>query len=215
MQKTSKTASIGIIAIALVVWFSVILQFTISIDLFLHQGRTVGGAIVHLLSFFTILSNILVGCCLLAMQLKPTSAFQRFFATNSVITGIALYITIVGLVYNIVLRSLWHPLGLFKLADEFLHSFNPLAFVAIWFVLVPKYKLKLSQALTWLVFPVLYLVYILARGAVYNLYPYPFLNVDNLGYQQVLINSFFMMIAFLIFDTIFFLLNNRLADKRQ
>ncbi|WP_184548682.1 Pr6Pr family membrane protein [Mucilaginibacter sp. FT3.2] len=215
MQKPGKTGTICAIVLALIVWFSIILQFIISTNAYLQEGRTFGGAIVQIISFFTILSNILVGCCLLAIVLKPASAFQKFFAANSVVTATALYITIVGLVYNTVLRSLWVPPGLFALTNELTHLFNPIAFIVFWLIFVPKEKLNLSQALSWLWFPLLYLVYALIRGALYRLYPYPFLNVDKLGYQSVLINSFFVMIAFLIFDAIFFLLNNWLAGKRK
>jgi hypothetical protein len=201
--------------LGLIVWFSVILQFTISTEAYVQDGRTVGGSLVQIITFFTILSNILVGLCLVAIVLKPTSGFKRFFASNSVVTATALYITIVGLVYNTVLRGLVHLEGLFTLTNELTHAFNPLTFVIFWLFFVPKEKLGWAKAAKWLWFPLLYLVYVLIRGAIYHFYPYPFLNVDKLGYQRVVINSLLMMVAFVAFDLLFFSLNRWLAGRQS
>jgi hypothetical protein len=213
VHKLNKSAIIYTIILALIVWFSIALQFIISTPAYLHNGRTFGGAIVQIFSFFTILSNILAGLCLFAILLKSTSILLKFFTNNSLITATALYITIVGLVYNTVLRGLWLPKGLFRVADELTHAFNPLAFVIFWLFFVPKEKLIISQGLKWLWFPFLYLIYVLIRGSLYHLYPYPFLDVDKLGYQKVIINSTFVMIAFLVFGSALFFLNNSISSK--
>lgn len=213
VQKLSKPAFIYAILLALIVWFSVILQFYISTAAYMQQGRTFGGAIVQIISFFTILSNILVGLCLIAVVLNKASAFKKFFGSGSVITAVALYITIVGLIFNTVLRSIVHLKGLFALTNELTHVFNPIAFVIFWLFFAPKTKLSWQQAAGWLWYPLLYLVYVLIRGAIYHFYPYPFVDADKLGYQQVAINSFFVMVAFLLFGCLFLMLNNWLAAK--
>ena len=213
MQKLSKPAFIYAISLALIVWFSVILQFYISTAAYVQQGRTFGGAVVQIISFFTILSNILVGLCLIAVLLNKVSAFKKIFGSGSVITAVALYITIVGLIFNTVLRSIVHLKGLFALTNELTHVFNPIAFVAFWLFFAPKTKLSWRQSAGWLWYPLLYLVYVLIRGAIFHFYPYPFVDADNLGYQQVAINSFFVMVAFLLFGCVFLMLNNRLAAK--
>ena len=46
--------------------------------------------------------------------------------------------------------------------------------------------LRWKDAVAWLAYPGVYLVYILARGAVSGLYPYPFVDVNVLGYAGVL-----------------------------
>ena len=38
----------------------------------------------------------------------------------------------------------------------------------------------------WLIYPLAYVAYTLAHGAVMNWYPYPFLDVTQLGYLTVL-----------------------------
>jgi hypothetical protein len=198
---------------AVIFWFAIILQFSISIPAYLQTGFSALGAVVQLLSFFTILSNILAAIVLVAVLLKPGPVFVNFFKRGAVITAVTLYITIVGLVYNLVLRNLQQLQGLFNVANELLHLVNPLLFIIFWLFFVPKQKLSRQQGLTWLWLPFVYLIYTLARGAVRHLYPYPFMNVDKLGYGHVLLNSFFVMIAFLVFGLLFFFINNRFSSE--
>jgi hypothetical protein len=47
--------------------------------------------------------------------------------------------------------------------------------------------------LIWLIFPILYFLYILLRGAISNAYPYPFLDVGKLGYDQAIVNALGML----------------------
>jgi len=195
-----------------IIWFSLILQITISISAYLKTGRSLGGTLVQLFSYFTILSNLLAAICLTAL-FKANSRLGKYFFQSRVFSAIALYITIVGLVYNLVLRSLWHPEGLFKLADELLHSANPVLFVVYWLVYVPKANLKWSQALSWLWFPLGYSVYIFIRGSISHLYPYPFLNIDTLGLSRVAINSLLMLVAFLLIGFLFVWINRGIAKR--
>lgn len=195
-----------------IIWFSLILQITISIPAYLKEGRSFAGTLVQLFSYFTILSNLLAVICLTTL-FKVNSRFGKYFFQPRVFSAIVLYITIVGLVYNLVLRSLWHPEGLFKLADELLHSVNPVLFVVYWLVYAPKANLKWMEALNWLWFPLGYSVYIFIRGSISHLYPYPFLNIDTLGLSRVAVNSLLMLVAFLLIGFLFVWVNRIIAKR--
>lgn len=201
------------IATVSVLWFALILQIAIAIPNYLQTGRTLAGTLVQLFSFFTILTNLLAALCTTAL-FNTKSRLGKYFFQPRVFSAIALYIVIVGLVYNLVLRNLWHPIGLSKLANELLHSVNPVLFVVYWLLYMPKANLKWIQALNWLWFPLIYSVYIFIRGSISHLYPYPFLDVDKLGIPQVAINSLFMLISFLIVGFLFVWIN-RIVVKRQ
>ncbi len=77
MKNKMKIAYMALLA--LLVWFSICLQFYISTEQYLAQGRTFGGAIVQILSYFTIQNNILVALSLTLILLTPTSAWGVFF----------------------------------------------------------------------------------------------------------------------------------------
>ena len=189
---------LGIIAI--VSWFAVALQLYLII---LNRVASLPETIVRFFSFFTIQTNILVAICFTFLWLKPKSKWGLFFSKPKNTTAITLYITIVGLVYNAILRFLWAPTGLQKVVDELLHSVIPLLVLLYWVLFVPKKALEFKNIFPWLIFPAVYLVYTLIRGAFFSFYPYPFVDVNLLGYNKVLLNSFFMLLAFLFFGTLF------------
>jgi len=201
------------VATVSVLWFALILQIAIAIPNYLQTGRTLVGTLVQLFSFFTILTNLLAALSMTVL-FSADSRLGKYFIQPRVFSAIALYITIVGLVYNLVLRNLWHPIGLSKLADELLHSVNPVLFVVYWLVYMPKANLKWVQALNWLGFPLIYSVYIFIRGSISHLYPYPFLDVDKLGIPRVAINSLFMLLAFMLIGLLFVWVN-RIMVKRE
>ena len=60
---------------------------------------------------------------------------------------------------------------------------------AYWLVFVPRGKLRWSAPWWLSLFPVIYFVYVLARGQLDHRYPYPFIDVGKLGWLQVGLNA--------------------------
>jgi hypothetical protein len=153
-----------------------------------EQASLLGG-LVSLFSFFTVLSNTLVAVVLSHAAFGRDSPLRRFFLAPWVSSGIAASIILVGLAYSLLLRHLWHPQGWQWLADELLHDVMPLLFVAYWWCCVEKGSLRFRHLLAWLLYPAGYFAYALLRGRVLGAYPYPFIDVAELGYGQVLLNA--------------------------
>lgn len=184
---------------ALAAWSAVILQLYLIIE---NRTVSIPETLLRFFTFFTILSNILVATCFTVLALKPGFGSSNFFSRASVLSAVTVYIAIVGTVYQLVLRPLWDPQGLQKIVDELLHSFTPLYFLLFWFLYVPKLTLQWKNIFPWLLFPLCYLIIILLRGAVADYYPYPFVNVAQLGYGKVLLNCGIMLMAFLLFSVL-------------
>jgi hypothetical protein len=195
------------------IWFGLILQFCISITAYLHEGRSLPNALVQFFSYFTIQVNILAALSLIALVLKPQTRLNSFFSKGYVFTGVVFYIIIVGLIYNTILRGIWQPTGLFRLADELLHLVNPLLFVAYWLIFIPKQKLKWAQALNWLWYPFIYVIYALIRGALTNAYPYPFIDAGKFGYNKIMINSVVLLVVFLLLGLFLIFITRKLSSK--
>jgi hypothetical protein len=113
------------------------------------------------------------------------------------------YITIVGLVYNLILRFLWEPQGWQRIVDELLHTLIPILFILFWILFVPKNNFKWKDSIPWLAYPFAYTVFILIRGIISGYYPYPFINVTMLGYNKALLNGIGLLIAFLAFSLLY------------
>ncbi|OOQ59237.1 Pr6Pr family membrane protein [Mucilaginibacter pedocola] len=200
LSKTQKTLAAFF---AVVAWLGLITQFYVSMPAYLAKGRTIEGAIIELLSFFTIQSNILVAVCL--SIIAGSTSDIGFFKRPRVLTAVAVYISIVALVYNLVLRKTFHPVGLARVSDEILHVATPALFLIFWVLIIikAKFKFKFQDGLAWLWYPLFYLGYILLRGHFTGLYPYFFLDVPKFGYPQVLINIGALVLVFLIMDMLF------------
>jgi hypothetical protein len=116
--------------------------------------------------------------------LAPQSRVGRFFDRPSVRTAILAYIIIVAVIYHYLLAKLWNPQGWELVADTIEHVVTPALYVIDWVLFVPKGTL-------------VYAVYSLIHGAVTGSYPYPFINVSNLGYDKVLTNIAVLVFVFL------------------
>ncbi|MEQ1763974.1 MAG: Pr6Pr family membrane protein [Pyrinomonadaceae bacterium] len=72
-----------------------------------------------------------------------------------------------------------------------------------WLFFVPKGELSWRHPFYWLVYPALYLPWVLIYGELTGRYPYPFVHVGNLGYPTVLLNSLGLFILCLIVAWVF------------
>ncbi|RYF91908.1 MAG: hypothetical protein EOO03_00170 [Chitinophagaceae bacterium] len=173
--------------LALIAWGSLILQF------FLRTGTA-----VNFFSFFTVQCNLLIAITTTYAALSSPSGPGKFFTSLSVQTAIALYIFIVALVYNTVLRGLVPLAGWGLFVDTMLHVVIPILYLLYWGFMRAKGNLEYKNGLYWVIFPLAYLVYSLIRGAIVHWYPYPFLNADKSGYTQVSINIAVMIAVYFI-----------------
>ena len=161
-------------------------------------GASLLGGLVSFFSYFTVLSNTLVATVLTCALTSRESAARRWFLQPWVSGAIAVSIAVVGLAYNILLRHLWHPEGWQWLADELMHDVMPLLFLAWWWLCVPKGTLRLRHIALWVIYPLLYFAYALLRGHLLAVYPYPFIDVDKLGYPQVFANAGGLLAGFVV-----------------
>jgi len=181
------------VLVALVAMASLVLQYALILGV-TRENIGVGLGTLRYFSYFTILSNIAV----VLVTMNSALARPGFFSRLTVRGGVALYIAVTGGIYFFVLRHLWNPQGAQWWADTGLHYAVPLLYLAWWLVCVPHGGLSWRQVATWLVFPALYVCWAFARGAWVHEYPYPFIDVAQLGWSKVLINSARMLLLFVL-----------------
>ncbi|MEU6121973.1 Pr6Pr family membrane protein [Streptomyces sp. NPDC047123] len=165
------------------------------------------GSPPRVLSYFTVQSNVLVA---VVLGLSAGRAWQGRPALRPWVTGGTLvYISITGLVYHLVLAneasafsmtggtlSGWHAVS-----NQLLHTVTPIGVALDWLLLTRPGGLRLRHAGLWLLYPLAYLAFALARGALLSpgstaRYPYPFLDVDLHGYAGVLGNAVVFGLSF-------------------
>ncbi|HVV95477.1 MAG TPA: Pr6Pr family membrane protein [Hyphomicrobiales bacterium] len=187
---------------AALAWFFLALQF------FVGPSWQSLGAAWNFFSYFTILSNILSAATLTAVALGGSTAWP---ARPKVATAVALYMTVTGLVYTFILAKLWNPQGWLFVADAGLHYVMPVVYDLFWLAFVAKGALTLGRVPAWLIFPLLYGIYSLVRGPFVAWYPYPFIDVSQLGYGRVAANMAILLIAFLVLGAVFVALDRALG----
>ena len=194
MQKPTKAANSFMAIGAIIAVFAVALQLYLNIE---NRVMPLGQTLIKFFSYFTILTNIIVAICFTSIAVKPNGKWGQFFLKPQTASAINVYILVVGLVYNIVLRWLWSPKGLQLVVDNLLHVLVPVWFLIYWITFVPKQSLQWKNVFSWLIYPAIYCVYILVRGAISNQYPYFFIDAGKFGYSQVAINCTILLVAFL------------------
>ncbi len=210
-QQKSTTEAIWIIAGALLSWGAVLFQLVLMLQ---NRVTAVPEALIRFFSFYTILTNILVAVCFTAQWRMLAGNKVSFFTKPATLTATAVYILVVGLVYNVVLRGIWAPQGWQRLVDEALHVAVPVVFILYWFLFVPKLRLPWRCVLWWLLYPAAYLLFVLMRGAASDFYPYPFVDVAALGYARAAINCAFLFAGFLLLSVMFTAIARRLARRQ-
>ncbi len=135
---------------------------------------------VNFFSFFTIISNIFGAAVLLAAAFGlPEDEHLR-----DVLRGTAtLSLVIVGVVFSLLLANL--DSQLIPWANAIVHYAMPISIALDWCLDPPRTPISRRDAAAWLALPGAYLAYALVRGAIVHWYPYPFLNVDAIGYASV------------------------------
>lgn len=190
---------------ALISWFAVCAQLILTLQ---HSTTPVAETLIRFFSYFTILTNTLVAL-FFTCRLFPLSRLYRFFAKEGRFTALAVYITLVGITYQVLLRSVWHPQGFQIIIDELLHSLIPLFFVLYWLSFSDKKQPQWKQIPRWSIYLLCYSIYILIRGAITDLYPYPFIDVTTLGYPAATINTIGIFMFFTLLSGIFVFISKR------
>lgn len=155
--------------------------------------------------YFTMQSNILTAAVLLVAALAtfrgraqtPGLVLARACATT--------YIVIVGIVYNTLLAGLEGGVSL-DWANWVLHVAFPIYAALDWILFGDRTALPWKKLWIVLIYPVIWIVVVIIRGATDGWVPYPFLDPAT-GYGSVAIYSIVISIATIIVGTVVFALS--------
>jgi hypothetical protein len=157
------------------------------------RGSSLAGRIIRVVSFFTILSNLLSGIVSAQLAGRPDRDGPGWRPLRlAALVGI----TVTGIVYSTVLAAIHQPNGAAEVTvNTIVHYVVPVLMVAGWLLFGPRPRID-RRAIGWsLLFPVLWLAYTLIRGAIWGWYPYPFVDVTAHGYAQVALNALLVTVV--------------------
>ena len=140
-------------------------------------------------SYFTIQSNIFAFIILIisALAIANNKRSTRFNLLRGAAT---LYMVITGIVFAVLLaRVEGATLTAVPWDNIVLHYIMPVVLLVDWLIDKPNKAIAFKNSLVWLIYPVTYVIYSLARGQIVNWYPYPFLDPNSNGYTGVLLTG--------------------------
>ena len=151
--------------------------------------------LVRLFSYFTIQSNTLAAIAAGMLLWRPDRR-GRVFAVLRL--DALLCIAVTGIVYHAVLAGLQELTPSGALANLMLHTVVPVGTVVAWLVVGPRPRLSPAVVGWSLVYPLGWIAYTFIRGAFVDWYPYPFLDVSEIGLQSALVRTGVVAVIFLV-----------------
>jgi hypothetical protein len=156
-------------------------------------------------SYFTIQSNFLVAVSMVfILRDRLESQLFRVVRLASLVG-----ITVTGIVAAIALPPSPNYTTASLICDRLLHIVVPVLTFVGWVVFGPRGVVRREDLLPSLIWPVAWLVATLALGPLVVWYPYPFINVAQIGYGRTLLNCALIAVLFLALAAL-----ARWADRR-
>ncbi len=198
-----------VVAIALII--QLVLLFTGGQDANSGANATgpIGTRLIRLFSFFTIQSNLFVLFTSIALvqNLHRDGRLWRVLRFDAL-----LGIVITGLVYETILAPLVHLQGWAFVATIGFHYIAPWATLVGWLIFGPRPRATWATTAWAFVWPLAWLVYTFVHGAITGWYPYPFLDVDTIGFEASVRNSAVVLAVGVVIAVILTLLDHHLPS---
>jgi hypothetical protein len=158
------------------------------------------GRVLNMYLFFTILSNSLAGLVSAYLYVEPNKDSPGF---NVARHTALVCITVTSVVYHLLLAGEEELTGLNVVTDLFLHTIIPLLYIGGWLIFGPRGRSTWAVAWKSLIFPICWAVFAMIRGPIVDYYPYPFMDVRDLGYAQTLTTMGFVTVFFVVLTVVY------------
>jgi hypothetical protein len=161
--------------------------------------------LIHFFSYFTIQSNLFVLATTIALLLRPDRDGRLWRVAR---LDALLGIVITGLVYDLVLAREIHLTGAALVATIGFHYISPWATLLTWVISGPRPRISWRTVAAAFIWPVLWIGYTFAHGAMTGWYPYPFLDAAEKGYAAAVAGTAVVFVIACVLAVAF-----RLADR--
>jgi len=204
--------------------YRIIFLFVCGIGLYLNSGIPNGELAPYMLIFYTIQSNalcfiffsILIIKNILDLKNKGIKGSTVFFTHFK--GAVTMSIAVTFIIYHFILAPYFLSAGsnynLFNWQNVLVHYFVPIATIFDWIIFDKKSNFRWFDPILWLTVPITYFIFILVRariggviGIVKSPYPYFFIDVDVLGWVNVLKNASIILIGFLFLGYIIYIID--------
>jgi hypothetical protein len=96
-----------------------------------------------------------------------------------------------------------------------MHYFTPVLFMVDWLAFVPKGHVPWRMIWISLIPPMVYGLWTIVHGATTRWYPYPFVDMRSLGYQEGLMNMASFLAVFIAVQLTLIVIDRTIGSIRQ
>jgi hypothetical protein len=175
-------------------------------------ARGLPDTLVYFWSYYTHLTNLWL--VLIYLGLLTGWSWLRPLLRPAPLASAAGNIALVMLFYHFMLAPNYHFTGGLLIANGLMHYVAPLLYLGWWAVFAPHGTLRYRDVPVMLTPGLVYLAYILIRGAFAHEYPYDILDVAARGYGRVAIGVAVLIVLVALFCAIGVLADRRLARRK-
>jgi len=177
------------------------------------EGEEAGLAtrLVQFFSYFTIQSNLLIMVAAGTLMLRPNRDGRAWRVLR---LDALLGIVITGLVFDLILAKDVKLTGLAYALTIGFHYISPWGALLGWLLFGPRPRIDWRTIGLAFIWPVLWIGYTFAHGAISGWYPYPFLDAGKLGVPVALRNTMLVVIVALVLALLFKALDRQPTIRR-
>lgn len=172
------------LALSIVIASSLGIISTLIYVMFLGEGTSPFLDGLEMFKYFTIQSNLVV---ITYFSLYLLNIFNDNELFKRLLGGVVVYITITFVIYLLLLEPILSPTGLNLVGSVLSHYVSPVLVFAFMYKFKGDYKFKREDTKLWIIYPGIYLVFLVIIGTLTNDYFYPFFQVEAIGVIGLLI----------------------------
>ncbi|WP_438353434.1 Pr6Pr family membrane protein [Microbacterium sp. CJ88] len=167
-------------------------------------------------AYFTNQSNLLISAVFIVSAVRILRGRTTATPVESAVRGASVvYIAFVGLVFNTLLRDV-DLSAISPWVNIVLHYVLPVVGVVDWILWPPRNRLPWSAIGWWMIYPAVYAIAAIVRGALDGFYPYPFFNpAASGGYGGVALLCALMIVGFLVLSLVIRAIGNARVRGRS
>ncbi|MFD0704657.1 Pr6Pr family membrane protein [Alloscardovia venturai] len=171
------------------------------------------------ISYFTMISNIMVAVVFMMIALSPRKTKWR----SAMLDTTMMMITVTSIVFLTAILPFLHLSGLALLTSPWQHVVTPLTAWIVWALWGPRDFFNGAQGLGEVclcllrtaIIPAAWSVWMLIYGAFTHLYPYGFVNVNSIGYRGVAVSLVVVLLFGFALELVFWAIDNQIMKRMR
>lgn len=176
-----------------------------------ESAAPLGQRLFEFFSYFTIQSNLLIAIAAILLTVKP----DRDGAVFRVLRIAGLFgITVTLVVYQLLLSHLANFTGVAAASNIGLHYVVPALAILGWLLFGPRRLVTWRALFLAMLWPLAFVLLTIVQGMVTGFYPYPFVNVEVLGFARAALNGLGIMLLLLAVGACYQVLDTWLSRSR-